>query len=270
MRILSIETTPVHEWTYLSASPRGGSELQHLPLLSATVDTLPPELEALIVTSDLQGVATNAEFEGAAALLGEVLAEELVILADLGELPHPNHIGILLAGDLYSDASAAVRGASGDVRSVWSAFAERFRWVAGVAGNHDTFGTPRERERLQQRPGLHLLDGEVRELDGLRVGGLSGIIGQAGKLWRREEEDYLEALREVLRPGPEVLVLHQGPDEPASERRGSPAIRAELEGREELLVICGHSHWDEPLAELAGGAQVLNVDGRAVLLRRGH
>ncbi|WPB73057.1 hypothetical protein KYC5002_28830 [Archangium violaceum] len=52
MRILSIETTPVHEWTYLSASPRGGSEIQHLPLLSAAVDTLPPDLEALIITSD--------------------------------------------------------------------------------------------------------------------------------------------------------------------------------------------------------------------------
>lgn len=181
MRILSIEKTPVHEWTYLSAAPRGGSELRHLPLLPATVDALPAELEALIVTSDLQGVATNAEHEGAAALLGEVLAEELAILADLGELPHANHLGILLAGDLYSDASGAVRGASGDVRSVWSAFAERFRWVAGVAGNHDTFGTPRERERLLQRPGLHLLDGEVRELDGLQVGGLSGIIGQAGE-----------------------------------------------------------------------------------------
>ncbi|MCY1079020.1 metallophosphoesterase family protein [Archangium lansingense] len=73
----------------------------------------------------------------------------------------------------------------------------------------------------------------------------------------------------MLRPSPEVLVLHEGPDEPSTERRGSPAIRAELEAREELLVICGHSHWDEPLAELSGGAQVLNVDGRAVLLRRG-
>ncbi len=269
MRILSIEKTPLHEWAYLSAAPRGGSELRHLPLLGATVDTLPPDVAALLVTSDLQGVATSDVHEGAAALVGEVLAEELSILGDLGELPHPNHVGILLAGDLYSDPSGAVRGASGDVRSVWSAFAERFRWVAGVAGNHDTFGTPRERARLEQRPGLHLLDGEVRELDGLRVGGLSGIIGQAGKLWRREEEDYLEALRGVLGAGPEVLVLHEGPDEPSTERRGRPSIRAEVEAREELLVICGHSHWDEPLAVLPGGAQVLNVDGRAVLLRRG-
>lgn len=270
MRILSIDNTPVHEWTYLSASPRGKSELVHFPLLRAAVDALPEDVEALLVMSDLQGVATSASHEGAAALLGEVLAEELALLGDLGELPHPNHVGILLAGDLYSDASATVRGASGDVRSVWLAFAERFRWVAGVAGNHDTFGTPRERERFRQHAGLHLLDGEVRELDdGLRVGGVGGIIGRAGKPERREEADYLEVLRDVLRAHPDVLVLHEGPDEPSTGRRGSPAIRAELEGHgEELLVVCGHSHWDEPLATLPGGARILNVEARAVLLRR--
>lgn len=268
MRILSLDITPVHEWTYLSASPRGQSELVHFPLLRATVDTLPGDIAALLVMSDLQGVLTSASYEGAAALLGEVLAEELALLGDLGELPHPNHVGILLAGDLYSDPSAAVRGASGDVRSVWLAFAERFRWVAGVAGNHDTFGTPRERERFRQQDGLHLLDGEVRELDGLRVGGVGGIIGRAGKPERREEDDYLQVLGDVLREQPEVLVLHEGPDEPSTERRGSPAIRGELEGREGLLVVCGHSHWDEPLGTLPGGTQVLNVDSRAVLLRR--
>jgi Icc protein len=268
MRILSIDNTPVHEWTYLSASPRGGSELAHFPLLRAAVDTLPEDMEALLVMSDLQGVATHAASEGASALLGEVLAEELALLGDMGELPHPNHVGILLAGDLYSDGAARVRGASGDVRSVWLAFAERFRWVAGVAGNHDTFGTPRERERFSQHAGLHLLDGEVRELDGLRVGGVGGIIGRAGKPERREEADYLEVLGDVLRARPEVLVLHQGPDEPSTERRGSLAIRAALEGREELLVVCGHSHWDEPLGAVPGGAQVLNVDARAVLLQR--
>ena len=146
MRILSLQSTPLHEWSYLSAAPRGGSEARQLPLLSATVDTLPSELEALIALSDLQGVAPSALDEGAAVLLGEVLADELAMLAEVGELPHPQHVGILLAGDLFSESSGSVRGASGDVRSVWLAFAERFRWVAGVAGNDDNFGTARERE----------------------------------------------------------------------------------------------------------------------------
>ena len=268
MRILSIEPSPVHTWPYLSASPQGKSELVHLPLLRATVDVLPEGLEALIALSDLQGVATSAVNEGAATLLGEVLAEELALMGDLGELPHPNHVGILLAGDLYSDPSGAVRGASGDVRGVWRAFAERFRWVAGVAGNHDTFGTARDRERLRQLPGLHLLDGEVRELDGLRVGGVSGIIGRADKPGRREEEAFLDLLQEVLRPRPELLVLHQGPDDPSREQRGHPGIRAALDVEAPPLTVCGHAHWDEPLTELPSGAQVLNVDGRAVWLRR--
>ena len=268
MRILSLDPTPHQAWSYLSAASRGGSELRELPLLRASVDVLPADLEALLVLSDLQGMAPHEASDGAAQLLGEVLAEELALLGDLGELPHPHHVGILLAGDLYSDPSAAVRGASGDVRSVWRAFAERFRWVAGVAGNHDTFGTPRERERFQQMDGIHLLDGEVREVDGLRVGGVGGIIGRADKPGRREEEAFLALLREVLRPRPDVLVLHQGPDDPAREQRGSPGIREVLGGEDAPLVVCGHAHWDEPLAELPSGVQVLNVDGRAVWLRR--
>lgn len=33
------------------------------------------------------------------------------------------------------------------------------------------------------------------------------------------------------------------------------------------LVLCGHCHWDAPLAALPGGSQVLNADGRVVVLR---
>ena len=268
MRILSLDPTPLHEWSYLSAAPRGGSEVRSLPLLSATVDTLAPGLEALIALSDLQGRVTSELSAGTAVLLGEMLAEELAVLGQLGELPAPDQVGILLAGDLYSESTASVRGASGDVRSVWLAFAERFRWVAGVAGNHDTFGSPRERERLCQRPGVHLLDGASCSPDGLRIGGVSGIIGRVGKPGRREEEDYLDVLGEVLRARPEVLVLHQGPDAPGSDRQGSPGIRAALELEEPPLVVFGHSHWDAPWAVLPSGAHALNVDGRAVLLRR--
>jgi hypothetical protein len=50
----------------------------------------------------------------------------------------------ILAGDLYSAPGGDVRGATGDLRSVWSAFADAFAWVVGVAGNHDLFGSERE------------------------------------------------------------------------------------------------------------------------------
>lgn len=268
MRILTIEETPIHEWRYLNAAPRGGTEVNMLPLLRATVDTLPPDVEAVIALSDLQGMAPHPLRDGAAALLGEVLADELAFMGEAGDLPHPSRTGILLAGDLYSNDAANVRGASGDVRDVWNAFAAQFRWVAGVAGNHDTFGSPREHERFRQQPHLHLLDGNVIELEGLRLGGVSYIIGRPDKLGRRDQQAQLERIQEVLLQEPEVLVLHEGPDEPTAELRGTGVIRDVLENLPGPLVICGHAHWDTPLATLAHGVQVLNVDARAVLLQR--
>ncbi|MFP2931663.1 metallophosphoesterase [Pyxidicoccus sp. 3LG] len=269
MRILTLDTVPTQTWPYQSAAPRGGAEICHFPLLSGTVDALPEEVEALLVLSDLQGVAPHALHDGAVALLGEVLAETLASLGEVGELPLPGNTGVVLAGDLYSDDSATVRGASGDVREVWRAFAAQFRWVVGVAGNHDTFGSAREQARFMREPGIHLLDGEAVELEGLRVAGVGGIIGRPDKLGRREEEEHLGLMRTVLREEPGLLVLHAGPDVPGARVRGSAPIREVLEGREGLLVVCGHAHWDEPLATLRGGTQVLNVDSRAVLLRRG-
>ncbi|WP_228556640.1 metallophosphoesterase [Myxococcus sp. AB025B] len=266
MRIQTLQPTPCQSWPYQSAAPRGGSETVFFPLLRGTVDVLPEDVSALLVLSDLQGVAPHALRDGAVALLGEVLADELALLGELGELPPPSTIGVVLAGDLFSEPGANVRGASGDVRSVWLAFASHFRWVVGVAGNHDTFGGAREQTRFQQRPGVNLLDGEVVELDGLKVGGVGGIIGHAGKPGRREESQFLGHLVDVLRTGPDVLVLHQGPDIEGTRLRGSPVIREAVERAPGSLVICGHAHWDEPLATLPSGTQVLNVDSRAVLL----
>ncbi|WIG94734.1 metallophosphoesterase [Myxococcus sp. SDU36] len=267
MRILKLEAEPLSLWPYLSAAPRGGAEIQNLPLLQGKVDALPAGLDALVVTSDLQGVAPRALLGGAVALLGEVLADGLASLSAEGMLPPLEHTGVVLAGDLFSDDSALVRGASGNVRSVWEAFGQQFRWVVGVAGNHDTFGTAREQARFfRQRPEQRMLDGDVVEVDGLRVGGVSGIIGRPDKPGRRDEEAFLRSLRDVLRQDPELLVLHQGPDVPGTRMRGSAAIRERLPARDDLLVICGHAHWDTPLVSLPAGPQVLNVDSRAVLL----
>ncbi|NTX37757.1 metallophosphoesterase [Myxococcus sp. CA051A] len=268
MRILTLDEVPCYSLPYQAAAPRGGCETVLFPLLRGTVDALPDEVAALLVLSDLQGVAPHALQDGAVALLGEVLADELAILGELGTLPQPGTVGVVLAGDLYSEANANVRGASGDVRAVWQAFAEHFRWVVGVAGNHDTFGGAREQVRFQQRPGIHLLDGEVVDLEGLRVGGVGGIIGNPDKAGRRGETDFLRQLDATLRETPDVLVLHQGPDVEGTRLRGSPVIRESVQRRANLLVVCGHAHWETPLATLPGGTQVLNVDSRAVLLER--
>ena len=66
---------------------------------------------------------------------------------------------------------------------------------------------------------------------------------------------------------PDALLLHQGPDAGTADRPGHPAARATLERTAPVLTLCGHVQWSEPLATLAHGGQVLNVDGRALVLQ---
>ena len=267
VRITS-SSLPVTSIGFLNASRRGTPETDSLPVMLAQVDALPGDLAALLVTADLQGVVPDWHDGGRPRLLGEELADAYLTLADQGVVPPAAATGVILAGDLYSAPDASERGASGDVRSVWEAFASAFRWVAGVAGNHDRFGSARDQARFVARPGVHLLDGDVASLDGLRVAGVGLIAGNPNKPGRRSEADQLGMLELVLGDHPDVLVVHEGPNG-ASDQRGSPGIREELSRRPPPLTICGHCHWHRPLFELDGAAQVLNVDGRAVVLVAG-
>ncbi len=267
MRIVEIEEVPLHRIDYADAAPGGGTQRRALDLVRARVEGLPPQLDALLVTADLQGRAHLASAGGSMHLLGEVLAEEYTALAELDVVPPPSHTGVLLAGDLYAAPGADRMGATGDVRPVWDAFAAGFRWVAGVAGNHDLFGGAQEMSRFCRQAGVNLLDGASAELDDLRVAGVGGICGNPGKPNRRPPEEFVAAIRRALVAKAQVLVLHEGPDGQTPGQRGNPALRAALAGRR-LLVICGHVHWDSPLAELPGGTQVLNVDARALVLER--
>lgn len=62
----------------------------------------------------------------------------------------------------------------------------------------------------------------------------------------------------------DVLVLHEGPPGGPGQRGNAP-LRALLERRPPALTVCGHVHWNDPVAALGTG-HVLNVDGRAVFL----
>jgi Icc protein len=249
MRILALDDEPLHELLYLEAAPRGGSATRRLPIMRGRVDRLPDGLDALLVTSDLQGVAPSWSSGGQSVLLGEVLAEQLERLAGEGLVPPMAAVGVILAGDLYAAPGGDKRGASGDVRDVWLAFASVCRWVVGVAGNHDRFGSDREARRFRDEPGIHLLDGDTVEVDGLRIGGVSLIIGNPAKPGRRSEDDFLASLQRVLDDEPDIVILHEGPDGDAGQR-GNPQIRARLAAGTPALAICGHDHWHEPLAEL--------------------
>ncbi len=271
MRVVSIQEPPIHEIAFLTAAPgRGGIMAQTLPIMRGIVQDLPPTVDALLLVADLQGAVKSSNPDGGYRLLGEALADELVSLSERGTIPPKDRIGVLLAGDLHPGPTLEKRGGSGDVRPVWRAFVEKFGWVAGVAGNHDKFGTaPKDLEELRRQPRVHFLDGDLADVQGLRIAGVAGIIGKPHKLWRKDEAIYVGLVGNLLDRRPDVLVLHDGPDVPASGHKGSSAIREIICLRgENLLVVRGHAYAKQPLVSLKEGVQVLNVDGRAVLLTR--
>ncbi|MEZ6187846.1 MAG: metallophosphoesterase [Planctomycetota bacterium] len=259
LRLIDPRETPLSELSYLNAAGRGRVERVRLPLTTLRVEALPPGVEAILVASDLQGRA----LPDGAELLGLALARHCLELSSCGVLPDPERVGVILAGDLYAELGK--RGGLGDVRGVWEAFAP-FRWVTGVAGNHDAFSEdPRDRAGIGRfrRRGHRVLDGDQVQLDGLVLGGVSGIVGNPRKPNRRSLDAFAEEL-ELASLDAHALVLHEGPE--VDGRTGNPDLTALVRAHAPPLVICGHRHWPSPLAELPCGRQVLNVDARAVVL----
>lgn len=256
---------------YLRAASGGGTEMAELPLVKAYVRGLPDGLSGLVVTSDLQGIAPMASYGGATRLLGEALVEHLEQLADTGEIPPLATMGALLAGDLFSGPHAKKRGATGDVTGVWLEFARTFAWVAGVAGNHDLFPEGGASRQLERCASVAILDGEIFDDSGLVIGGVSGIIGTKRKVGRKPERLFLELLTRVLKHNPAIVVLHQGPPGRTPGQVGEASIREHLNRHlkrsQQVLVICGHAHWNEPLStESKAGWTVVNVDSRVLVL----
>ncbi|MFZ5442177.1 MAG: metallophosphoesterase [Myxococcota bacterium] len=251
LTIHHLDEEPGHRVRVLNARPGGGAETAFVPVLRGVVDGLPEPLEGLVLASDLQGVAPDDE--GRLELCSVAVVDALVQLELDGAVPPLAACGAVLAGDLYSVPDATKRGGFGDVASAWRAFARRCAWVAGVAGNHDDV------RRLPAE--AVLLDGDVRELGGLRVGGVGRICGNPAKPGRRDEAHQLAAIALVKEAAPDLLVLHEGPAG-GQAQRGHPAIPL-VPG----LTVCGHVHWERPWYRHAHG-DVLNVEGRVVVLTR--
>ncbi|BAZ13062.1 hypothetical protein NIES4071_48960 [Calothrix sp. NIES-4071] len=265
MYILEISDKPIHEVRYLTIASGGVSLVEkHIPILLGEVDVLPNNLDAIIVTSDLQGIDPKNQ-----QLVGHLILEELENLAEQQKIPSPKNTGVILAGDLYAETNKR-SGVVGDVREVWHAFRRQFRWVAGVAGNHDSFGTKEEDIQLfKQTKGIYYLDGEIAKNGELNIAGVSGIIGRPSKPFRRRENDFIREIRELVKQAPDILVLHEGPDYPQHNLLGKTSIRLELEEinkNSKLLVICGHSYWKIPMIVLKNGIQVVKSDSRVIVL----
>lgn len=256
--IESLDAAPLRELRYLNARRGGGTETLRLPLLSGRARGLPEGVDALIATSDLQGIVPDPRTRES-TLLGVAVAEWLAELGDEGVIPRAPRCGVILAGDLYSVPEANKRGGYGDVSEVWSAFGERFRWVVGVAGNHDDVAG------VSVSDDVRLLDGERVAMEGLTIAGVGYVSGDTAKRGRRDEDDQIASIELVTEGGVDVLALHEGPHGDEGQP-GNARVRAAVEGRAGLTV-CGHTHWERPLAAWEGG-QALNVDGRVVVLRR--
>ncbi len=185
MKINSVDKTPIATFPFKNANSRKDwnkdwsnvvSERQ-LPILTGIFEDNTSEIEALICASDLQG---NVEQDADQFLLGEQLPEFLQLLTEIEFNIDSKKVGVILAGDLYADPEK--RGGYGDVRQVYINFRDCFRWVTGVMGNHDKLGiTKMDELKFRKESNIFLLHEEIRKIDDLNVGGMSGIIGNDRK-----------------------------------------------------------------------------------------
>ncbi|MEO1267588.1 MAG: hypothetical protein AAFX99_05790 [Myxococcota bacterium] len=271
LHLTTLHPQPLYRFYVASIVPGGGGHSTvEIPMLSAVWPDLPHELDALLIAGDLQAIASAHVPLASRLLSGISIAAELETLADAELLCPCARTGVLLTGDLYTDLKLNKRGSTGDVQEVWEAFARRFRWVVGVAGNHDLF-YGKNHCTLPRRGALHnahLLNGDTVVLDGLRLAGVSGIVGPPHKPWRWEEGTYLNTIAHLLADNPHALLLHESPRSPNGAHPGRSNLTETILGAEApQMTISGHVYWEEPLVE-ADGFQFLNTEARMVYVTR--
>ncbi len=270
MKIIHIDNNPIGSFAYKNTGPRydlnedGSNKLieRYLPIQKGVFEKSAPNIDALIIASDLQG---NVDGDGRSGLLGEHLAEYLRLLIESEFKISNQNTGVILAGDLYAPIDR--RGGYGDVRKVYTSFRDAFRWVVGVNGNHDKIGVYKVDEpRFRKEENITILHKESKVIDDFNISGISGIIGNHLKPNRVEEDEYLTTLRTMLYDQPDLMVLHESPDFVADNFDGNEKIRQVIEDSPKNLIICGHRFWKEAWREYQNGSKVLNVNERVIVL----
>lgn len=268
MKIVEFNNEPIGEIAFLNAGRRPNQFYQdRVCVYHGRAEDLPGSLEAVIVTADLQGrelpgVQRCSPPDGL-RLLGEVMPELLGEHLDVVGISSNANVAAILAGDFYTYPDLRGRGGTGDVTAVWQAFADAYQWVVGVGGNHDSFG---ERARPFSRTNAFFLDGDRVEIDGLKFAGISGVIGNPKKNFRRTHDDFLFTLDELVTPPTDVLVMHDGPSGRQTGCRSIEEVLDLVESRCPTMVVRGHCHWPSPWVQVRNGVQILNVDQTVVIL----
>lgn len=268
MKITIDHTNVIESFPYLEVggktdSHTGKNEILHrsLPVQYGEAEIRGADIDFLIITSDLQGIA---EENGKQFLLGEKLPSFLKTLLEI-EFPETQKVGVLLCGDLYT--SLEKRGTSGDVRTVWQEFNNHFSWVVGVAGNHDSFGNLQDQIDFDSLENTHLLHMNSVRIGGLKIGGISGIIGRSDKPNRTAERDYLSGLNKLLKGDLDLVLIHETPDNPDHQLIGNSKIRQTIEISPKSTICCGHCYWEKTYVEFENQSQVINVDSKVLLLK---
>lgn len=244
------EPVLIHEIPYRSSGKAAPRELS-LQLITVRYQSASANAPSFLATSDLQGRETGKQNR----LLGELLADEITALQELGELPFFDLC--LLCGDFYDYPDLKKLGGTGDVTAVLNAMSEIAASTFAVLGNHDTIDT------TTLKPEIAILDGTAAATDSFTIGGVSGIIGNPRRNNRKTDAEFFAALEKCSNSRTDILLLHQGPKGASEEARGLEAINTKLQRRNNLLVLFGHCHWPSPF-ETEGQNLYCNVDARVI------
>jgi Icc protein len=217
LRVVGDAAAPVFLVPFL-----GTTVMQELWVHRIFVEGLPPTLDALFVTSDLQGWARRPD---GPRLLGFAVADELLDHCRASGLD-PRRIGVLLAGDLYRARGSAAREVASATCARSGARSRRRSgsWPGSPATTTRSARAPATCCAFAQEEGIHLLDSGTEgllpgaECLGLRLAGVSGIVGNPIRPWRKTREEMTAALARVAQLGADVLLLHQNPSLPDVRR----------------------------------------------------
>lgn len=201
------EPTLVHEIAYRSSGSTAPRELT-LEIHTVRYRYGRGPAPTFLATADLQGRESG---EGN-RLLGELAAEEIIALQELGELPAFDLC--ILCGDFYDYPDFRKLGGTGDVTPALNALSHTASETFVVLGNHD------EIDAHDLRTKITVLDGDVATTDTFTIGGISGIIGNPRKNNRKSESDFLSAIDKCSNSSTDLLLLHQGPQGSSDAARG--------------------------------------------------
>ncbi len=119
---------------------------------------------------------------------------------------------------------------------------------------------------LKKTSNINYLVGQVKNLNGTLMSGISGIIGETNKPFRISSADYVARLTNVLNLNLDCILLYQSPGNELYALDGNEAIFNTIKHDKPNLIVAGHSHWQNPSNNFPYGSQVLNVDKRVVIL----